>query len=81
MARLEAECSPVGRDIEIVEVSSDSEAGDRVEPPTPLQELAIVRSSAGPSSGLGATTDLVWPYLEDPRKVRFILQDEQEVSL
>ena len=41
----------------------------------------MVRSSAGPSSELGATTDLVWPYLEDPRKVRFILWDEQEDQL
>ena len=46
----------------------------------PSQELAVVPSSAGPSSGLGAT-DLVWPYPEDPRKVRFILQDEQESQL
>ena len=36
---------------------------------------------AGPSSELGATTNLVWPYLEDLRKVQFILQDEQEVQL
>ena len=41
----------------------------------------MVRSSTGPSSGLGATTDLVWPCLEDPRKVRFILRDEKECQL
>ena len=70
----------VGREIEIVEVSFDGEAGDRVEPTAPSQELAVVRSLAGPSSGLGAT-DLVWPCPEDPRKVRFILQDEQEDQL
>jgi len=26
-------------------------------------------------------TDLVWPCPEDPRKVRFILRDEQECQL
>ena len=40
----------------------------------------MVRSLAGPSSGLGAT-DLVWPCPEDPRKVQFILRDEQECQL
>ena len=40
----------------------------------------MVQSSAGPSSGLGVT-DLVWPYPEDPRKVWFILRDEQECQL
>ena len=40
----------------------------------------MVGSSAGPSSGLGATV-LVWSYLEDPRKVWFILRDEQEDQL
>ena len=37
--------------------------------------------SVGPSSGLAATTDLVWPCPEDPRKVQFILRDDQEVQL
>ena len=40
----------------------------------------MVRLSAGSCSGLGAT-DLVWPYPEDPRKVWFILRDEQECQL
>ena len=71
-ARPKAERLSAGHEIEIVEVASDGEIGDRVEPMTPSQELAVVQSSAGPSSGLGAT-DLVWPYPEDPRKVRFIL--------
>ena len=75
-----AEHSPAGREIEVVEIPSDDEEGDRVEPPAPSQELAVVRSLAGPSSGLGAT-DLVWPCPEDPRKVRFILSDEQEDQL
>ena len=75
-ARREAEGPPVGREIEILEVSFDDEVGDKVEPLAPSQELAVVRSSAGPSIGLGAT-DPVWPYPEDPRKVWFILRDEQ----
>ena len=40
----------------------------------------MVQSSARPSSGLGVT-NLVWPYPEDPRKVRFILRDKQECQL
>ena len=40
-----------------------------------------MRSSAGPSSGLEATRELVWPYPGDPRKARFILRDEEEVQL
>ena len=70
----------MGHEIEVVEVSSDSKASDEVEPLTSSQELIVVQSSAGPSSGLGAT-DLVWPYPEDPRTVRFILRDEQEDQL
>ena len=41
----------------------------------------MLRSSTGPSSLLGVTTYLVWPCPGDPRKVRFILQDEEEVQL
>ena len=41
----------------------------------------MVQSSTGPSSGSGATTDLVWPCPGDPWKVRFILRDEQEDQL
>ena len=48
-----------------------------MEPSAPSWELVVVQSLARPSSGLGAT-DLVWPCPEDPRKVRFILRDEQE---
>ena len=40
----------------------------------------MVQSSTRPSSRLGAT-DQVWPCPEDPRKVRFILWDEQEDQL
>ena len=76
----EPERLPMAREIMVVEIPSDGEAGDEVEPPTPSQELAMVGSSAGPSSGLRAT-DLVWPCTEDPRKVRFILRDEQECQL
>ena len=64
-----------------VEIPCPGEVGTRVEPPKLSQELAVVQSLTGPSSGLGATTDLVWPCPEDPRKVRFILRDEQEVQL
>ena len=83
MARLEVELPPVGHVVEEVEVPYPGEAGTKVEPPTilPSQELAVVRSSVGPSSGLGVTHDLVWPCPGDPRKVRFILRDEEEVQL
>ena len=56
---------------EVVDIPSDDEADD-VELPAPSQELAVVRSEAGPSSGL-EETDLVWPYPEDPTKVWFVL--------
>ena len=36
---------------------------------------------AGPSSGLGATHNLVWPYPGDPRKAWFFLCDGEEVAL
>ena len=42
-ARPEAKRLSAGREIEVVEVPSDGEAGDRVEPPAPSQELAVVR--------------------------------------
>ena len=46
----------------------------------------MVRSShdiatAGPSSGLGVTCELVWPCLGDSRKAWFVLRDEEEVML
>ena len=62
-------------ELEVVEVSSDGEAGDRMEPSAPSWELVVVQSLTRPSSGLGAT-DLVWPCPKDPRKVWFILRDE-----
>ena len=80
VARLEAEHPLVGHEIEVVEVSSNGEAGDMVEPSASSQELVVVQSLAWPSSGLGVI-DLVWPCPEDPRKVWFILQDEQEDQL
>ena len=67
----------MAREIKVVEIPSDGEACDEVEPPAPAQELAMVRLLAGPSNELGAT-DLVWPCPEDPREVWFILRDEQE---
>jgi len=68
-------CLPVAHEIKVVEIPSDGKAGDKVEPPAPAQELAVVRLSVGPSNELGAT-DLVWPCPEDPRKVRFVHQDK-----
>ena len=38
-------------------------------------------ATAGSSSGLGVTHELVWPYTGDPRKAWFILHDEEEVAL
>ena len=67
-ARLELERLPVAYEIEVMEIPSDGEAGDEVEPLVLLQELVVIRSSASPSSRMGAT-DLVWPCPEDPRKV------------
>ena len=58
----------------MVDILSDDEADDTAEPPVLSRELAVVRSEAGPSSGL-EQTDLVWPCPEDPTKVRFILRD------
>ena len=43
-------CLPVAHEIEVVEIPSDGEVGDEVEPPAPSQELVMVRSLAGPSS-------------------------------
>ena len=88
MARPEVEHLLVGHGVQIVESLCSGEAGTRVEPAAipPSQELAMVRSShdivtAGPSSGLGVTRELVWPCLDDPGKARFILHDEEEVKL
>ena len=88
MARPEAEHPPAGHGVEIVEIPYTGEAGARVEPPViaPSPELAVVRSShdvavARSSSRLGATRELVWHYLGDPRKAWFILCDEEDVVL
>ena len=69
--------------VEEVEIPCLGEAGTRVEPSAipPPWELAMVWSSAGPSSRLGATHDLVCPCPDVPRKARFILRDEEEVEL
>ena len=56
------------------EIPSDDEVGEEVELSALLQELAVVRSEAGPSSEL-EETNLVWPFPKDPMKVRFILRD------
>ena len=76
----EVERLSAAHEIEVAEIPSDGEVGDEVEPPAPSQELAVVWSLTRPSSGLGVT-NLVWPCPEDPRKVRFILRDEQECQL
>ena len=39
----EAECLPEAREIEVVEIPSDGEAGDEVEPPASSRDLAVVR--------------------------------------
>ena len=72
VARTEPECLSVARETEVVEITSDNEADDEVEPSVLSRELVVVRSKAGPSSEL-EETDLEWPCLEDPSKVRFIL--------
>ena len=38
-------------------------------------------TTAGSSSGLGVTHELVWPYLGDLRKAWFVLRDAEEVAL
>jgi len=83
VSRPEVEHPPVGRGVEEAEIPYPSEVGTRVEPPAipPLHELAVVWSSARPSSGSGVTHELVWPCPSDPRKAWFILWDEEEVQL
>ena len=80
VAGLEPELLPMAHEIKVVEIPSDGKAGDKVEPPAPAQELAVVRLSVGPSNELGAT-DLVWPCPKDPSKIQFILRDSQECQL
>ena len=77
MAGMKPERLLMARATEVVEIPSDDEADDEVEPPVLLRELAVVRLEARPSSGL-EETDLVWPCPEDPTKVRFILRDSLE---
>ena len=59
---------------EVVDIPSDDEADDMVEPPVSSRELAVVQSEARPSGGL-PEGDLEWPYPKDPGKVRFVLCD------
>ena len=82
-ARQKVERPPMGRRVKVVEIPCPGEVGTRVEPPAipPSHKLAMVRSSAGPSSGLGAMHDLVWPCPSDLRRAQFILRDEEEVAL
>ena len=63
-----------------MEIPSDDEADDAVEPLVQSQELAMVRSEAGPSGGL-PEGDLEWPCPKDLAKVRFVLWDSQECQL
>jgi len=76
----ELEHLPMAHKTEVVEIPSDDEADDEVEPSVLSRELAVVWSEDGPSSGL-EETDLEWPCPEDPTKVRFILRDSQECQL
>ena len=71
---MESERPSVARATEVVEIPSDDKADDAVELPASSQELAVVWSEAGPSSGL-EEGDLEWPYPEDPSKVQFVLWD------
>ena len=64
----------------MVDIPSNDEADDMVEPPVSSRELAVVQSEAGPSGGL-PKGDLEWPCPEDPAKVRFVLRDSQECQL
>ena len=80
MAGIESEHLPVARETEVVEIPSDDEADDEVEPPVLSRELAVVRSEAGPSGRL-PEGDLEWPCPEDPSKVWFVLWDSQECQL
>ena len=65
---------------EVVDILSNDEADNTVEPPVLLRELAVVWSEAGPSGGL-PEGDLEWPCPKDPTKVCFILRDSQECQL
>ena len=73
-AKTELDRLPVAYETKVVGIPSDDEVGDEVKLPTPSQELVVVWSEAGPSSGL-EETDLVWPCPEDPTKVWFVLWD------
>lgn len=80
VAGMEPERPSVARETEVVEITFDDEADDEVEPPMLLWEMVVVRSGAGPFSGL-KETDLEWPCPEDPTKVWFVLRDSQECQL
>ena len=77
----EPEHLSVAHEDEVLEIPSDGEADGEVEPPAPSRELAVVGSSAGPSSGFGVSRNLVWPCPGDPRKAQFILHNDEEVAL
>ena len=74
VARTESERSAAVLATEVVDIPSDDEADDMVEPSMSSRELAMVRSEAVPSGGL-PEGDLEWPCPEDPAKVWFVLQD------
>ena len=74
VARTESERLAVARATEVVDIPSDDEVDVMAELPMSTQELAVVRSEAGPSGGL-PEGDLEWPCPEDPAKVWFILRD------
>jgi len=77
MAGMESERPAAARATEVVDILSDDEVDDMVELPVTSQELAVVWSKAGPSSGL-PKGDLEWPCPEDPSKVQFVLWNSQE---
>ena len=70
----EPERLSVAHETEVVEIPSDDKADDVMELPTLSQEMAVVRSGAGPSSRL-EEADLEWPCPKDPMKVCFVLRD------
>ena len=72
----------------MVDIPFSSEEDIGVEPPAipPSRKLVMIRSlhdttMARSSSGSGATRELVWHCLGEPRKARFVLRDEEEVKL
>ena len=64
---------------EVVNIPSNDEVDDMVEPLVSSRELAVVRSEAGLSGGL-PEGDLEWPCPEDLAKVWFVLWIPRSVS-